>query len=39
MELERCLSSIRTIMGYFDSDFSIYIDVLGPLYVFWAISV
>ena len=33
MELEHCLSSIRTIMGYYDADVSVYVYVLGPLYV------
>ena len=33
MELERCSSNIRTVMGYSDVDVSVYIDVLVPLYI------
>ena len=33
MELRSYLSSIRTLMGYFDFDVRVYVDVLGPLYV------
>ena len=33
MDLERCCSNIRTIIGYSDADIKVYIDVLGPLYV------
>ena len=33
MELERYWSSIRKIMGYYDADVRVYIDVVGPLYL------
>ena len=33
MDLEHFQSSIRTFMGYSDSDVRVYADLLGPLYV------
>ena len=33
MELERCLSSIRSVIGYSDTDVRVYVDVFGPLYI------
>ena len=33
MELRSYWSSIRTLMGYSDAFVSVYVDVLGPLYV------
>ena len=34
MELRSYRSSIRTLLGYSDVVFSVYIDVLGLLYIF-----